>query len=173
MVSFFQRHSSALCLIRIQLSYFFFTQGQWKLFVENNERNSILTFPYDNDLDHSPHVNSSLVHPMGTTFLMAIVVRLQSKRDSFVESKGANSIAESSQLMETPKKTVIKSKYFDTSEKPQRQSARLLKSTNSNYGKKQPSFVSGYIDGQPLYTTVHQENVSRIEEHYFARESRI
>jgi len=26
--------------------------------------------------------------------------------------------------------------------------------SGSTYGKKQPSFVSGYIDGQPLYTSV-------------------
>jgi hypothetical protein len=146
---------------------FLFTQGQWKLFVENNERNSILTFPYDDDIDHSPHDNSSLVQPMGTTFLKAIVVCLLSKRDSLVESMKAVSIEESSQVMETPKKTIIKPKYFDTSEKPQRQSARLQKSSGSNYGKKQPSFVSGYIDGLPLYSTVRvlaQEVVSRIED---------
>jgi hypothetical protein len=146
---------------------FLFTQGQWKLFVENNERNSILTFPYDDDIDHSPHINSSLVQPMGPAFLKAIVVCLLSKRDSLVESMKAVSIEESSQVMETPKKTIIKPKYFDTSEKPQRQSARLQKSSGSNYGKKQPSFVSGYIDGLPLYSTVRvlpQEVVSRIED---------
>ena len=146
---------------------FLFTQGQWKLFVENNERNSILTFPYDNDSDHSPHVNSSLVHPMGTTFLKAIVVCLLSKRDSFVESMGAKSIEDSSQVMETPKKTIIKRKYFDSSEKPRRQSVRLQTLPGRNYGKKQPSFVSGYIDGQPLYTAVRilpQDVVSRIED---------
>ena len=146
---------------------FLFTQGQWKLFVENNERNSILTFPYDDDIDHSPHVNSSLVKPMGKTFLKAIVVCLLSKRDSLVESMKAVSIEESSQVMKTPKKNIIKPKYYHTSEKPQRQSAQLQKSSGSNYGKKQPSFVSGYIDGQPLYTTVRvlpQEVVSRIED---------
>ena len=146
---------------------FLFSQGQWKLFVENNERNSILTFPYDDDIDHSPHVNSSLVQPMGTTFLKAIVVCLLSKRDSLVESMKAVSIDKSSQVMETPKKTIIKPKYFDTLEKPQRQSARLQKSSGSNYGKKQPSFISGYIDGLPLYSTVRvlaQEVVSRIED---------
>jgi len=95
---------------------FLFTQGQWKLFVENDARNSILTFPYGNDSDHSPHVNSSLVQSMGTTFLKAIVVCLLSKR---------------------------------------------------TYRKKQPSFVSGFIDGIPLYTTVRvlsEEDVLIIED---------
>jgi hypothetical protein len=61
-------------------------------------------------------------------------------------------IKESSQVMETPV------------EKSQRQSERL---SESNYGKKQPSFISGYIDGEPLYATVRvlpQEVVSRIED---------
>jgi hypothetical protein len=145
---------------------FLFSQRQWKLFVENSDRNAILTFPYNDNDNHTPHVNSSLVQPMGTTFLKAIVVCLLSKRDSLVESMKAVSIEESSQVMETPKKTIIKPKYFDTSEK-QRQSARLQKSSVSNYGKKQPSFISGYIDGQPLYSTVRvlpQEVVSRIED---------
>jgi hypothetical protein len=150
---------------------FLFTQGQWKLFVESNERNSILTFPYDDNIDHSPHVNSSLVQPMGTTFLKAIVVCLLSKRDSLVESI---SVKESSQVMETP--TKIKEKYFDTLEKPQIQSARLQKSSGSNYGKKQPSFVSGYADGQPLYSTVRvlpQEVVSRIEDEITLQEIQV
>jgi hypothetical protein len=146
---------------------FLFTQGQWKLFVENNERNSILTFPYDDEFDHSPHVNSSLVQPMGSTFLKAIVVCLLSKRSSLVETNNAISIQESSQLMETPKKTIIKPKLFDSLEKPKRRSARLQNASGATYRKKQPSFVSGYIDGQPLYTLVRvltKEVVSRIED---------
>ncbi|KAK6093345.1 hypothetical protein MT418_006663 [Batrachochytrium dendrobatidis] len=133
---------------------FLFTQKQWKLFVENNDRNAILTFPYDDDAEHTPHVNSSLVQPMGTTFLKAIAICLLSKRESLVESMKTISMKESSQVAETPTKTTIKPKYFDTTEKPQRRSARLQKSSGPNYGTKQPSFVSGYIDGKPLYTTV-------------------
>ncbi|KAI8895428.1 hypothetical protein BC833DRAFT_601340 [Globomyces pollinis-pini] len=146
---------------------FLFTQGQWKLFVENKARNTILTFPYDNDETHSPHVNSSLVKGMGKAFLKAIVICLLSKRESLVESMNQVSIEESSQVMQSPNKSIINPKYFDTLEKPQRQSTRLQKFSESKYGKKQPSFVSGYIDGQPLYTTVRilpQEVVSRIED---------
>jgi hypothetical protein len=67
---------------------------------------------------------------MGATFLKAIVVCLLSKRDAVVESMNALSIEESSQVMETPKKTTVKPKYFDTVEKPQRKSARLQKSSD-------------------------------------------
>jgi hypothetical protein len=149
---------------------FLFTQKQWKLFVENKDRNAVLTFPYNNNADHTPHVNSSLVKPMGTTFLKAIVICLLSKRPSLsklVESMKARSIRESSRVMETPQGTSVKPKYFDSSEKPRRQSARLQKSTAPNYREKQPSFVSGYVNGQPVYKFVRvlpQEEVSKIED---------
>ena len=146
---------------------FLFTQKQWKLFVENKERNAVLTYPYNDDVNHTPHVNSSLVYPMGTTFLKTIVICLLSRKESLVDAKNEMSIQEESQVMETPKKTIIKEKFFETSKKPQRQSARLQKASESNYVKKQPSFVSGYMDGQPLYEVVRvlpQEVVSRIED---------
>ena len=146
---------------------FLLTQRQWKLFAENNERNSVLTFPYDDEVGHSHHVNSSLVQPMGTTFLKAIVICLLSKRGSLVASRKGVSVQESSKVNETPQKTATKRKYFDSAEKPKPKSARLQKSHNPNSGKKQPSLVSGYIDGQPVYTAVRilpQEIVSRIED---------
>jgi hypothetical protein len=84
-----------------------------------------MTFPYDDNADHTPHVNSSLVQPMGTTCIKAIAVCLLSKRDSMVEPMNAISTQEPPQLMETLKTTIIKQKHFNTPEKPQRQSARL------------------------------------------------
>ena len=152
---------------------FLFTQGQWKLFVENQERNAILTFPYDDHPLHSPHVNSSLVQQMGTTFLKAIVVCLLSKRHFFVETRKEESIGESSQVTETPQKVITKRKFFDSDEKPSRQSAKFQKSSGSVSGKKQPSFVSGYIDGRPVYSVVRvlpQEVVLRIEDEIVLQE---
>jgi hypothetical protein len=140
---------------------FLFTQRQWKLFVENTERNAILTFPYNNNPDHTPHVNSSLVQRIGTTFLKAIVICLLSRRVSLDESMKSITLQESSQVKDTPQKTIIKPKYFDTPEKPVRMSARLLR-------QPKPSYVSGYDDkGQPIYSLVRlvpQEVVARIED---------
>lgn len=85
---------------------FLFTHRQWKLFVENRDRNAILTFPYDDNDTHTPHVNSRLVHPMGTTFLKAIVICLVSQRVS-VEGNSVN-LEGSSQVKETLNKTTIK-----------------------------------------------------------------
>jgi hypothetical protein len=145
---------------------FIFTQRQWKLFVETRDRNAILTFPYNDNDEHTAHVNSSLVQPMGTTFLKAIVICLLSRRVSLEESMKAHTLEESTQVQETPRKTIIKPRYFDTPDKPKRQSARLQKGSNLEFGKKIPSFVSGYVEGQPIYSLVRvvpQEIVAEIE----------
>ena len=151
---------------------FLLTQSQWKLFVENRERNAILTFPYNDNANHTPHVNSSLVHSMGTTFLKAIVICLLSRRDSLEGSSEAVSIEESMQVKETPKKTIIKPKYFDTPEKPTKQFADVQHPVS---GKKIPSFVSGYAQGQPIYTLVRivpQDVVARIEDEIALQEKK-
>ena len=76
------------------------------------------------------------------------------------------SIDESSQAKETPKKIIIKPKYFDTPDKPKSQLARLQKGTKLESRKKIPLFVSGYAEGQPIYTMIRvvpQEIVAGIE----------
>ncbi len=142
--------------------------------MENNERNSILTFPYDTVADHTPHVNSSLVQPMGTTFLKAIVICLLSNRGSRMFRMNDASIEESSRVSETPQKTTIKRKYFDTEEKPRRHSERKRgRSEHSESGKKVPSFKSGYVDGKPIYSSVRvvpEEIVKSIEDKIMVNE---
>ncbi|KAK5669418.1 hypothetical protein QVD99_003813 [Batrachochytrium dendrobatidis] len=137
--------------------------------VENSNRNAVLKFPYNDNSDHTSHVNSSLVQPMGTTFLKAIVICLLSRRVSLEESMKAVTLQESSQIKETPKKTIIKPKYFDTPDKPKRQSARLQ-------GQPNPSFVSGYDDkGLPIYTLIRvvpQEVVAAIEDEIAIQEKK-
>ena len=59
---------------------FLITPKQWKLFVENDDRNAILTCPFSRKLYRSAHMNSNVMHPMGTTFLKVIVICLLSKR---------------------------------------------------------------------------------------------
>ena len=134
-----------------------------------------MTFPYNDNDEHTPHVNSSLVQPMGTTFLKAIVICLLSRRVSLEGSTNADTIQESSQVKETPKKTIIKPKNFYTPDKPKRQSARLQRRTKLESGKRIPSFISGYADGQPIYTTIRvvpQDIVAEIEEEISIQERR-
>jgi hypothetical protein len=154
---------------------FLFTQRQWKLFVENSDRNAILTFPYNDNHEHTYHVNSSLLQPMGTTFLKAIVICLLSRRVSLEESMKAVNLEVAPQVKETPTKTIIKPKHFDSRDKPKRQSARLQKASNLECGKKIPSFVSGYVEGQPIYSLVRlvpQEIVAGIEDEIAIQEKK-
>jgi hypothetical protein len=150
---------------------FLFTQRQWKLFVETHDRNAILTFPYNDNDTHTPHVNSSLVQQMGTTFLKAIAICLLSRRVSLEESMKAVTLEESTQVKETPSKTIVKSKFFDT---PDKESARQ-NASNLEHGKRIPSFVSGYVEGKPIYTIVRvvpQEIVAGIEEEISIQEKK-
>lgn len=137
---------------------FLFSQKQWKLFVENKERNSVFTYPYGDEASHSTHVNSSQVYPMGTTFLKAIVICLLSERNS-EETPILLSTA-----METPPKQIIKQQYFDTVEKQQKYFTRSSVPKNV---KTKPTFISGYKDELPVYSEIRvhsDEVVARIED---------
>jgi hypothetical protein len=161
-------------LYRFNCPTFLLSQKQWKLFVENNERNAILTFPYNDEANHTPHVNSSLIQPTGTTLLKAIVICLLSRRDSLPESKKGKSVKEQFQVMKTPERAITKRKMWDSPEKqPRRKSARIQKSAGPSNEKKQASFISGYIDGKPVYKTVRvlsPEVVSIIEDEIILQE---
>jgi hypothetical protein len=120
-----------------------------------------ILLPYDDNKTHTPYVNSSLVQPMGTTFVKAIVICLLSGQFSLEESMKAVPTEESSQVKETPRKTIIKPKYFDTPEKPVNMSDRLSE-------QPKPKYVSGYDDkGLPIYSLIRvvpQELVAVIED---------
>ena len=149
---------------------FLFTQKQWKLFIENQDRNAVLTFPYNDNQQHSPHVNSSLVHQMGSTFLKAIVICLLSQRVSTAAVSPRSSI-----VNETPQKKVIKEKRFDTPSRPKTKSARLQEENDLEQDNTFPSFVSGYREGQPIYTTIRvvpPEGVARIEDEIAFQETK-
>lgn len=53
---------------------FLLTQKHWKLFLENEERNSVLTFPYREDGRGASHVRSCRVAQMDADFIKAIVI---------------------------------------------------------------------------------------------------
>jgi hypothetical protein len=145
---------------------FLLNQKRWKLFVENEQRNDILTFPYNDDPQYSAHVKSSLVRSMGRTFLQAIVICLLSKRHA-VSSMTDTSTKESVTVMQTPDHQMVKKMHFDTSKKPVEASDRQLRSSSSIQGKKTASFISGYVDGKPVYSVVRvlsRELVAQIED---------
>jgi hypothetical protein len=142
---------------------FLLTQKQWKLFIENRERNAIFTFPHGSETQHSRHVNSAKMGRMGTTFLKVITICLLSKR-TWVNQESSSKSA--SKILETPKSKTVRHRHFDTVGKPPRRSLRLKKSSGSSSRMKQPSFVSGYVNEKPVYSTVRvlpQDVVLRIE----------
>ena len=74
----------------------------------------------------------------------------------------AVTLEESTQMKGTPRKTIIKPKYFGTPD-------------NLEFGKKIPSFVSGYVEGQPIYTIVRvvpEEIVAGIEDEISIQEKK-
>ena len=146
---------------------FLLNQKRWKLFVEKRGRTGVLTFPYG-DTGDSDYINSTLLQPMGTTFLKAIVICVLSQENSSGESLIPIVSQKSFKVKETPTKTAVNPKFFAAPEGPTRRSARLQKASSSQCGKKVPCFVSGYDDqGQPIYTQIRvvpQEIVAKIEE---------
>jgi hypothetical protein len=133
---------------------FLFTQKQWKIFVENSDRNAVYTFPCGTE-SNTPYVKSTLVQPMGTHFLQAIIICLLPKgEDAMVESmKSATIGGKSTQLSKSP---IIERHNFEANEYPQRKST-----------PPKPSFISDYIDGQTIYTKIRvlsKEDLSSIQQ---------
>ena len=106
---------------------FLLTQKRWRLFVENSNRNAVLTFPYGDGF--TEHANSSFVASMGSDFLKAIVVCLLSKRPALKESISSVPLGVSSQVTKTPEKTMATSKFFNTTEKFTKQSVDSKKTS--------------------------------------------
>lgn len=55
---------------------YLFTQEHWKLFVENDERTTISTYPFSSLPDQSPHSNSRGMEPVGLSLLKTIMICL-------------------------------------------------------------------------------------------------
>jgi hypothetical protein len=93
---------------------------------------------------------------MGSEFIKAIVICLLSKRLSIAAEDSKNKAAQSSTTTVTPQKKIIKPKFFDSpNNKPQPKRSRASNSkSKENSGKKAPCFISGYSDGQPIYSIV-------------------
>jgi hypothetical protein len=153
---------------------FLFTQRQWKLFAENHDRNALLTEPFGSNEELSQHVNSSLMEPMGHSFLKAIYICLV--------SKPASRFDESVRALVTPQRVVVHERHFDTVERvPYPSQSRPsvkggnAKQSNSKHFQQRPMFISGHDKGEPVYSTVRivpDEIVQRIEEEISIAERR-
>lgn len=145
---------------------FLLTQEHWKLFVENDDRNQVFTFPFDDSLPLNER--SVITEMVGSSLVRAIVIILLSKICTPVEGK----------RLATPKKIVaIKSKRLtphkgsdeagpskrplpcDASEPNlRRKSSRIEKMA------KKPTYFSGYRHGNPVYLPIRIMSAEEIEE---------
>ncbi len=122
---------------------FLYSNRQWKLFVENDKRNAVLTFPFHDDPHYCPHVNSMLIDKMGRNFLKAVVICLLSVSTRQVRSKprdstkftGMSTIEATSEL-----KFLTGDHIHDAAKKRPRPAV--------------PTFLSGFLDGRPVYSVI-------------------
>ncbi|KAJ3253378.1 hypothetical protein HK103_000698 [Boothiomyces macroporosus] len=145
-------------LYRYGCPTFLYTQNIFKVFVENAERNAIYTYPYNDDTSLSEHVRSTLVQPMGSNLIKAIVICLLSERNK--PEKGIDDEVKIELKLETPIKgeNIPKQLYLSTKKPPTNKSER------SSIQNKKPRYVSGYVDGQPVYTEIRVYSGDEVEE---------
>ncbi|KAJ3253714.1 hypothetical protein HK103_000372 [Boothiomyces macroporosus] len=153
------RGIQTLCaLYRYGCPTFLFTQKIFKVFVENAERNAIYTYPYNDDISLSEHVRSTLVQPMGKNLIKAIVICLLSEKNN--TEKEIDDEVKIELKHETPIKAgPIPPQYYVSTQKPP-----TRKSERSSNQNKKPRYVSGYVDGQPVYTEIRVCSADEVEE---------
>lgn len=140
---------------------FLYTQDQWKIFVENDARNAILTYPFDYTQELA-HTGSVWAHRMGPTFIRAIVICLLSTRNEQVHTPEKIPL-----VFETPQTRAGRAGQNPSPEDQPahevRRSARLKKKSRTLM----PSFLSGYKNGVPVYSDIRvytAEEVAAIDE---------
>ena len=140
---------------------FLVTQRQWKIFIEDSSRRSVLTFPYNEDPKLAPYKAGSLMKPMGTTFIKALSICILAKSQS--SSSSATSVSSKCASVITPESTVVPERSWNSVEKASSKKKVAKQVQKIHF----PSFISGYRDGMPIYSHVRivpQMEVSQIEE---------
>ncbi|KAJ3402889.1 hypothetical protein HDV05_008191 [Chytridiales sp. JEL 0842] len=132
-----------------------FTQQQFKLFVENSERDTIYTFPFGNEAQESTHTNASICYKMSELFFQVIAICLLCEPRTFraAAKKKVKSITGA------PVKLTNK-------DSPEKRGASVKKNLKaSQQTAKSPSFISGYTaSGGYLYQSVTIYNIDEDEE---------
>lgn len=140
---------------------FLYNQNQWKLFIENDSRKGVLTFPFDYQAG-SAHTGSTKVCQMGPTIIQAICICLLSKRD--LRAHTPERLPPVTETPQAPTGILIQQTSPENPPVPVvRRSARLTKKS----GMLMPSFLSGHENGVPVYSDIRvysPEQVAAIEE---------
>jgi hypothetical protein len=133
---------------------FLFTQNQYKVFCENDERNTIYTFPFDTDPNESEDTNSFMCYKMNEMFFQAVAICLLREPRTTASSRPKQRIIEVVPLKPTAKDSPLK-----------KQTLAKKKATELKQATKAPSFITGFKgDGAPIYQTIAIWNVDNDEE---------
>ena len=132
-----------------------FTPMHFKFFFESAQRDRVFTFPADQDPDASQFLNASLMGAMGRDFLKAICICLLSRRAMCAQEPEKSDVA----VLSTSKTSVSRVALSRLENSADRGSKRTGAKKKSQHKAKPaanltPKFVSGYCEGQPVYTDI-------------------
>ena len=123
---------------------FLLSQQQWKLFVENPQRNAVFSFPPENT-DFS--AAQSATDAIWDTFLRVIVICLLSQRPAIVAEQQSG-LSTQVTTLETPAQPAVDqgpstSQLASSSAVPCQRNREVV-----------PTYVTGYQDGVPIYAAI-------------------
>jgi hypothetical protein len=139
-------------------------RNQWKLFVENENRTAVLTFPYEeedpDDPVRSPFLKSSLVQMMGTTLLKVICICVLAKAGS-PPTEGQ---LKSPPATPPPRKANFRQEFSQEITEPPVKKARILESGQIDITTRTPTFVSGLdANGEEIRSAVRVASRGTVE----------
>ncbi|KAJ3410562.1 hypothetical protein HDV05_003630 [Chytridiales sp. JEL 0842] len=136
-----------------------FTQGQFKVFCENEDRNQIYTFPYGEVTSDSTDTNSFLCYNMHEIFFQVVAICLLREGRGTSTSSAKRKIRQLVQIKPTEKDSP--EKHYLREKKKEGKG----KSTGAKATAKTPSFVSAFeVDGTPIYQSITVWNVEEEDE---------
>ena len=127
------------------------TPAQFKFFFESGERDTVFTFPADQNPAASLFLNASLMGAMGRDFLRAICICLLSPRASCAQEDASDVGAQ--WTIKTPKIRRPLKRLENSAEKASKKCDDKQSSqqkANPAAKVRAPTFLSGYHDGRPV-----------------------
>jgi hypothetical protein len=144
---------------------FLINQKQWKIFVENKERNMVMTYPFGSDPQADLHENASKTRKVGPQFVMAIVICILSRTSDSVRSSEVVAdiveINENGPQNDTPQRNIQPPSSDSGEEKPPK-----LPKCGDSAGVKKPGFFVD-VGGQPVFMEINvraPEIIAKAEE---------
>ena len=131
------------------------TPVQFKFFFESDERDTVFTFPADQNPAASRFLNASLMGAMGRDFIKGICICLLSSRAACAQDDATDVGAQ--WTMKTPKIRKPLGRLENSAEKASKNRDDKKSGPQKAIPAAQvraPTFLSGYHDGRPVYTKI-------------------